>query len=93
MGTEPTRSVTVPLRALNQPSKIAEQVEAGQTLIVTRNGRPVMGIIPIEHLDQPVHPFRTDPMGELDWPDLDGPDLTNEEIEQTLRGMGGGLDD
>lgn len=93
MGTEPTQPVSVPLRALNQPSKIAEQVEAGQTLIVTRNGRPIMGIVPIGHLDQPAYPFRTDAMGELDWPDLDGPDLTNGEIEQTLRGMGGGLND
>ncbi len=93
MATDSSRSEVVPLRALNQPSKIAEQVEAGATLIVTRNGRPIMGIVPIERLDEPVHQFRTDPMGDLDIPDLDLPPVTDEEIGATLRGMGGGLDD
>ncbi|MFJ4696395.1 type II toxin-antitoxin system Phd/YefM family antitoxin [Streptomyces sp. NPDC088766] len=93
MAADPSQSEVVPLRALNQPSKIAERVEAGATLIVTRNGRPIMGIVPIERLDEPVHQFRTDPMGDLDIPDLDLPAVTDEEIGATLRGMGGGLDD
>lgn len=78
----------VPLRALNQPCKIAEQVEAGATLIVARNGRPIMGIVPIERLGELVYPFRTDPMGDLDIPDLDLPAVTDEEIDTALRGMG-----
>ncbi|WP_037886555.1 type II toxin-antitoxin system Phd/YefM family antitoxin [Streptomyces viridochromogenes] len=92
MVTDENQPEVVPLRALNQPSKIAEQVEAGATLIVTRNGRPIMGIVPIDRLDEPVHAFRTDPMGELEIPDLDLPAVTDEEIDTTLRGMGGALD-
>ncbi|MEU3620379.1 type II toxin-antitoxin system prevent-host-death family antitoxin [Streptomyces sp. NPDC006872] len=93
MFADENQPEVVPLRALNQPSKIAEQVEAGATLIVTRNGRPIMGIVPIDRLDEPVHQFRTDPMGELDIPDLDLPVVTDEEINTALRGMGGDLDE
>ncbi|WP_231905069.1 MULTISPECIES: ATP-binding protein [Streptomycetaceae] len=42
---------------------------------------------------RPVHPFRTDPMGGLDIPAFDGPALTDEEIEETLRGMACDADD
>jgi antitoxin (DNA-binding transcriptional repressor) of toxin-antitoxin stability system len=85
--------VVVPLRELNQPSRIAERVEAGTIVIVTKNGRPIMRIEPYGQQHAPVYPFRTDPMGPIELPDLDLPAVTDEEIKDTLRGMGGGLDD
>ncbi|MFE8943763.1 hypothetical protein [Streptomyces sp. NPDC007856] len=36
----------------------------------------------------PPPPYPTDPMGDLDLPDLGLPDLTDDEIEDTLKGMG-----
>jgi hypothetical protein len=35
-----------------------------------------------------VYAFRTDAMGSLDLPDLGGPALGDDEIDETLRGMG-----
>ncbi|MFP3991736.1 type II toxin-antitoxin system prevent-host-death family antitoxin [Streptomyces sp. E11-3] len=90
--TETPGIAVVPLRDLNQPSRIAERVEAGTTLIVTKNGQPIMRIEAIGRQHAPAWPFRTDPMGPVDLPDLDLPTLTDEEISGTLRGMGGGLD-
>lgn len=83
----------MPLRELNQPSRIAERVEAGTVVIVTKNGRPIMRIEPYGQQHPPVYPFRTDPMGPIELPDLDLPALSDEEIADTLRGMGGHLDD
>ncbi|MGP3985003.1 type II toxin-antitoxin system Phd/YefM family antitoxin [Streptomyces sp. KR80] len=85
-------TVTVPLRELNQPSRIAERVEGGMVVIVTKNGQPIMRIEPYGQQHAPVYPFRTDPMGPIELPDLDLPALTDDEIEDTLRRMGG-LDD
>ncbi|MHC0434053.1 type II toxin-antitoxin system Phd/YefM family antitoxin [Streptomyces sp. O3] len=94
MGADSRQPEVVPLRALKQPAKIADQVaDRGATIIVTRNGKPIMGIIPIESLDQPVYSFRTDPMGPLDIPDLNLVTLTDGEIANTLREMGGDLGD
>ncbi|WP_240351025.1 hypothetical protein [Streptomyces olivoreticuli] len=53
---------------------------------VIKNGRPVARFVPIEAHEVP--PYPTDPMGDIDLPRLDLPDLTNDEIEDTLRGMG-----
>lgn len=39
-----------------------------------------------EHPSRPHHPGN--PMGDIEIPDLDVPDLTDEDIEETLRGMG-----
>lgn len=77
------------LRELNQPSRIAEQVEAGRILIVTRNGRPIMRIEPYSQQHPPVYPFRTEPIGaELaDMPAFEGPgDLSTNP--KYLRGFG-----
>ncbi|MDI3419938.1 type II toxin-antitoxin system Phd/YefM family antitoxin [Streptomyces luteolus] len=86
---------SVPIRELNQDTAgVVARVEAGEVLTITRNGRPIatlspQGIQPAEV----VYPFRTDPMGPIDdLPTFDGPDLTDDEIGDTLRGMGGDVD-
>lgn len=86
--TEASGALVVPLRELNQPSRIAERVEAGTVVIVTKNGRPIMRIEPYGQQHAPVYPFRTDPMGPIDIPVIDGPPLSDEEIDATLRGIG-----
>ncbi|MDI3390778.1 type II toxin-antitoxin system prevent-host-death family antitoxin [Streptomyces sp. B-S-A8] len=86
---------SVPIRELNQDTAgVMARVEAGETLTITRNGQPIatlsrQGIQP----GPPTYPFRTDPMGPLDdLPTFDGPDLSDDEIDATLRGMGGDVD-
>jgi hypothetical protein len=56
---------------------------------ITKDGVPIGDIVPRGALTgRPVYSFRTDPMGELDPPDLGGPVLDDDEIEASLRGMG-----
>ncbi|MGW0333115.1 type II toxin-antitoxin system Phd/YefM family antitoxin [Streptomyces sp. NPDC003011] len=90
-------------REFNQnASKILAAAERGERITVTKNGRPVAILSPVTDEtappspadpvgkdEKPVYPFRTDPMGDLDFPDLGGPVLDDDEIEATLRGMGG----
>lgn len=65
------------------------RVQAGETVTITKNGVPIGDIVPRgAHPAGPSYPFRTDPMGPLDLPDLGGPELTDQEIDATLRGMG-----
>ncbi|WP_405692419.1 type II toxin-antitoxin system Phd/YefM family antitoxin [Streptomyces sp. NBC_01185] len=80
----------VPLRELNQQtSRVMARVQAGETLTITKDGVPIGDIVPRGlPLGRPVYPFRTEPMGHLDLPDLGGPGLTDDEIDATLRGMG-----
>ncbi|MBT3155057.1 type II toxin-antitoxin system prevent-host-death family antitoxin [Streptomyces sp. NPDC088106] len=81
----------VPLRELNQQtSRVLARVAAGETVTITRDGVPIGDIVPrgTPTGGRPAYPFRTDPMGHLDIPDLDGPVLDDDEIEATLRGMG-----
>ncbi|MFJ8887088.1 type II toxin-antitoxin system Phd/YefM family antitoxin [Streptomyces sp. NPDC102402] len=80
----------VPLRELNQQSsRVMARVQAGETVTITKDGVPIGDIVPRGlPLGVPVHPFRTDPMGHLELPDLGGPGLTDDEIDATLRGMG-----
>ncbi|MFE2554654.1 type II toxin-antitoxin system Phd/YefM family antitoxin [Streptomyces sp. NPDC059352] len=84
----------VPLRELNQQtSRVMARVEAGETITITRDGVPIGDIVPRGGaLGGPVYPFRTDPMGVLEIPDLGGPALTDDEIDRTLRGMGESVD-
>jgi prevent-host-death family protein len=57
-------------RELNQQTaKILARVEEGETVVVTKNGRPVAVLRPYGPHDEPVRPYRTDPMG----PDPDAP--------------------
>ncbi|MER7170906.1 type II toxin-antitoxin system Phd/YefM family antitoxin [Streptomyces mesophilus] len=75
-------------RELNQQSSaILDRVERGEEITVTRNGRPVARIVPIDHTDVP--PFPTTPIGYIDLPEIDlGEPMTNEEMHGLLRGMG-----
>ncbi|UQI46061.1 type II toxin-antitoxin system prevent-host-death family antitoxin [Streptomyces sp. HU2014] len=74
-------------REFNQnSSQILAAAERGDTVTVTKNGRPVARLVPIDAREVP--PYPTDPMGDIDLPQLDLPDLTDDEIEDTLRGMG-----
>ncbi|MEO3752391.1 type II toxin-antitoxin system prevent-host-death family antitoxin [Streptomyces sp. B6B3] len=80
----------VPLRELNQQtSRVLARVAAGETVTITKDGVPIGDIVPRGTLTgPPAYPFRTDPMGDLDLPDLGGPALDDDEINATLRGMG-----
>ncbi|MEU6224854.1 type II toxin-antitoxin system prevent-host-death family antitoxin [Streptomyces sp. NPDC047042] len=84
----------VPLRELNQQtSRVMARVEAGETVTITKDGVPIGDIVPHGVRDgirtgRPVYAFRTDPMGSLEIPDLGGPVLGDDEIDETLRGMG-----
>lgn len=74
-------------REFNQKSsQILAAAARGETVTVTKNGTPVARVVPIN--DTEVPPYPTDAMGDLDLPDLGLPDLTDDEIEDTLKGMG-----
>ncbi|MFG2794791.1 type II toxin-antitoxin system Phd/YefM family antitoxin [Streptomyces sp. NPDC048419] len=74
-------------REFNQKSsQILAAAARGETVTVTKNGVAVARVVPINEEDVPPHP--TDPMGAIDLPDLGLPDLTDDEIEETLKGMG-----
>ncbi len=81
----------VPLRELNQQtSRVLARVAAGETVTITKDGVPIGDIVVRgTPMGPPGYPFRTGPMGEVDIPDLSGPVLDDDEIEATLRGMGG----
>ncbi|MCX3062191.1 hypothetical protein [Streptomyces beihaiensis] len=58
-------------------------------MTITKDGVPIGDIVPRgTQVGGPAFPFRTDSMGDLDLPDLGGPALSDEEIDETLRGMG-----
>jgi len=74
-------------REFNQKSsQILAAAARGETVIVTKNGTPVARVVPITENDIP--PYPTSPMGDIELPDLGLPDLTVDEIEEVLRGMG-----
>ncbi|OLO32742.1 prevent-host-death family protein [Streptomyces sp. MNU77] len=74
-------------RDFNQrSSQILAAAARGETITVTKNGTPVARVVPIGDNDVP--PYPTDPMGAIHLPDLGLPDLTDEEIEDVLKGMG-----
>ncbi|MFJ9752592.1 type II toxin-antitoxin system Phd/YefM family antitoxin [Streptomyces chartreusis] len=74
-------------REFNQKSsQILAAAARGETVTVTKNGVAVARVVPIS--DEDIPPYPTDPMGAIDLPDLGLPDLTDEEIEESLKGMG-----
>ncbi|MER7989421.1 type II toxin-antitoxin system prevent-host-death family antitoxin [Streptomyces noursei] len=74
-------------REFNQKSsQILAAAARGESITVTKNGVAVARVVPINEEDVP--PYPTGPMGEIPLPDLDLPDLTNDEIEETLKGLG-----
>ncbi|MCD2465889.1 MULTISPECIES: type II toxin-antitoxin system Phd/YefM family antitoxin [unclassified Streptomyces] len=73
-------------REFNQKSsQILAAAAAGETVTVTKNGVAVARVVPISAA---VPPYPTDPMGEIELPDLGLPDLDDDEIEDVLKGMG-----
>jgi prevent-host-death family protein len=74
-------------REFNQKSsQILAAAARGETVTVTKNGTPVARVVPITESDIP--PYPVDPMGDIELPDLGLPDLTDDEIEDALKGMG-----
>ncbi|RBM22120.1 type II toxin-antitoxin system Phd/YefM family antitoxin [Streptomyces sp. PT12] len=74
-------------REFNQKSsQILAAAARGETVTVTKNGTPVARVVPITESDIP--PYPVDPMGDIELPDLGLPDLTDDEIEDVLKGMG-----
>ncbi|WP_367043540.1 type II toxin-antitoxin system prevent-host-death family antitoxin [Streptomyces sp. Je 1-332] len=76
-------------REFNQKSsQILAAAERGETITVTKNGRPVATITPYREAEIPPYPIG--PIGDsIDIPELDlGGDLTNDEMEEILKGMG-----
>ncbi|MFE9013678.1 type II toxin-antitoxin system Phd/YefM family antitoxin [Streptomyces cyaneofuscatus] len=69
-------------------SQILAAAEHGETTTVTKNGTAVARVVPVT--DDDIPPYPTDPMGALALPDLDLPDLSDDEIEDALRGRGVG---
>lgn len=54
-------------REFNQnASKILAAAEHGESITVTKNGRPVAILSPVREADMPVSAYPTDPMGEDD---------------------------
>ncbi|MDT0307429.1 type II toxin-antitoxin system prevent-host-death family antitoxin [Streptomyces sp. DSM 44917] len=74
-------------REFNQKSsQILAAAARGETITVTKNGTPVARVVPIAESDIP--PYPVDPMGDIELPDLGLPDLSDDEIEDVLKGMG-----
>jgi prevent-host-death family protein len=69
-------------RELNQQTaRFLAAVEHGEEVVVTKNGRPVAVVRPYGVADQPVRPFRTDPMGD----DADAPVLRGGPADLSVR--------
>ena len=78
-------------RELNQhTAQVLARVEAGETVTVTKSGRPVAVLRPYGAEDPPAYPFRTDPMGpDESVPTFDGPPDFSERTDDWLAGFGG----
>lgn len=69
-------------RELNQQTaRVLARVEQGETVVITKNGRPVAVLRPYGADDEPVRPFRTDPMG----PDPDAPVISGGPTDLAAR--------
>ena len=78
-------------RELNQhTAQVLARAEAGETVTVTRNGRPVALIRGYGEDDPGAYPFRTDPMGvDESVPTFSGPPDFAERADDLLTGFGG----
>lgn len=78
-------------RELNQhTAQVLARAEAGETVTVTRNGRPVALIRGYGKEDSEGYPFRTDPMGvDESAPTFSGPPDFAERTDDLLTGFGG----
>lgn len=77
-------------RELNQhTAQVLARVEAGETVTVTKNGRPLAILRPYGAGDPAAYPFRTDPMGRDDSiPTFRGPADFSERVDDLLAGFG-----
>jgi len=77
-------------RELNQQTaRVLARVEAGETVTVTRNGRPVAVIRPYGLAEPVVYSFRTDPMGpDANAPTFRGASDFSERVDDLLAGFG-----
>ncbi|NYV73220.1 type II toxin-antitoxin system Phd/YefM family antitoxin [Streptomyces sp. UH6] len=69
-------------------SKILAAAERGESITVTKNGRPVAILSPVSGKDAPVSPYPTDPMGE----DPDAPVFHSESPVDWPAGRGDSLE-
>jgi prevent-host-death family protein len=78
-------------RELNQhTAQVLARVEAGETVTVTKNGRPLAVLRPYGAEDPAVYPFRTDPMGrDESVPAFHGPEDFSEQVDALMAGFGG----
>ena len=78
-------------RELNQQTaRVLARVEAGETITVTKNGRPVAVLRPYGAGDPAAYPFRTDPMGiDEAAPAFSGDPGFSEQVDDLLTGFGG----
>jgi prevent-host-death family protein len=77
-------------RELNQQTaQVLARVEAGETVTVTKNGRPVAVLRPYGPEDPAAYPFRTDPMGTDEAaPTFSGDPGFSEQVDDLLAGFG-----
>jgi prevent-host-death family protein len=72
-----------------QTAQVLARVEAGETVIVTKNGQRVAVMRPYGREDPVAYPFRTDPMGPDDTaPAFQGPSDFAERVDDLLAGFG-----
>ena len=78
------------IRELNQrTAQVLARVEAGETVTVTKNGRPVAVLRPYGPQDPAAYPFRTNPMGIDDTaPTFNGDPGFSEQVDDLLAGFG-----
>ncbi len=86
-----TMAMETTARELNQhTARVLARVEAGETVTVTKSGRPVAVLRPYGQEDPPAYSFRTDPMGVDDSvPTFHGPPDFSEQADDLLAGFGG----
>jgi prevent-host-death family protein len=77
-------------RELNQrTAQVLARVEAGETITVTKNGRPIAVLRPYGTQDPAAYAFRTDPMGVDDAvPTFSGGPDFSERVSDLLAGFG-----
>jgi prevent-host-death family protein len=77
-------------RELNQQTaQVLARVEAGETVTVTKNGRPVAVLRPYGPQDPAAYPFRTDPMGADEAvPTFSSDPGFSEQVDDLLTGFG-----
>jgi prevent-host-death family protein len=75
-------------RELNQQTAQV-LAQAGETIIVTKNGERIAVIRPYGREDPAAYPFRTDPMGVADdVPTFQGDPRFSERVDDLLAGFG-----